>query len=427
MRVLALSLSAAFVFAASATVRAETGSGGVNDPSQRDKPYLILVSIDGLGLPALERAETPAIDRLAAGGTGAKALVPVFPTLTFPNHFSIATGLYPAEHGIVGNRFPDENRQGWYALYDRNAVQDGRWYAGEPIWVRAEKHGMVAAAYYFVGTEAAVGGIRPSYYFLYDKNTPGLERVGQVLDWLRLPAERRPHVITLYFEDVDTASHSFGVRAPETTAAVERVDAYIGELLAGIESLPVAARVNIVIVSDHGAAEYDRSAPPLVLDHHIDLAGIHVVAGGSYAMLYFDRPDPARAEQIVALLNDSWDGGRAFVRSSAPAAWRVADDNRFADVIVQPDLGHAVVATAAALDALDAGDHGWAPEEPAMHGIFIASGPDVPGYAAQRVDGVVDVLPLMLRILGLPGSAEAPMRARKGAAPPAVPHRGENR
>lgn len=400
--VLTLSLTATLLPGSSPAAGADAGSGGVNDPEQLDKPYLILISIDGLGVPALEAVGTPAIDRLAHGGTGVKSLVPVFPTLTFPNHYSIATGLYPAEHGIVGNRFPDRERSDWYVLYDRNAVQDGQWYGGEPVWVRAEKSGMVAAAYFFVGTEADVGSVRPSHYYLYDKATPGRARVDQVLDWLRLPAEQRPHFITLYFEDVDTAGHAFGVRAPQTIAALERVDDYILGLIEGIGDLPIAERVNIVIVSDHGLAEYDRTIRPLVLDEHISLSGMRVVEGGAYAMLYFDESDPVRARRIVEAINAAWDGGNAYTRSEAPAAWRVADDGRYPDVIVQPDIGRAVVTTRQAIDSLDTGDHGWPPEAAAMHGIFIASGPDMPADAGTNVETVLDVCPLMLEILGFP-------------------------
>lgn len=291
------------------------------------------------------------------------------------------------------------------------------------MWVRAEKSGLVAAAYFFVGTEAAVGGIRPSYYYLYDQETPGTRRVNQVLDWLRLPAERRPHFITLYFEDVDTAGHRFGTRAPETVDATERVDAYVRELLDGIDELPIAERINIVLVSDHGLAEYDRTAQPLVLDDHIDLSGIRLVAGGSYAMLYFDAADPLRAKRIVETINGAWDGGRAYTRAAAPPAWRVADDGRYPDVIVQPDIGRAVVATAEGLDSLDSADHGWAPEAPEMHGIFIASGADVPGDAPRRVEAVVDVLPLLLRILRLPVPADAATSRQADAGGPENPER----
>ena len=201
------------------------GSGGVNDPRHLDKPYLILISLDGFGAGARHLARTPTLDRMVDEGISAESMQPVFPSMTFPNHYAIATGLHPADHGIVHNRFPSWDRNDWYMLSDRDAVGDGRWYGGEPIWVRAENSGMVSAAFYFVGTEADVGGVRPSHYRLFDADVPGKARVDQALDWLALPENERPHVITLYFEDVDSASHVHGVDSREARAAIRRVRA----------------------------------------------------------------------------------------------------------------------------------------------------------------------------------------------------------
>ena len=203
---------------------ARSGSGGINAPAQRDKPYLILISIDGFRWDYQALYKTPALDRLAAGGVRAESLQPVFPTLTFPNHYSIATGLYPANHGIVANDFPDPDSGDWYQYKTARIVQQGRWYGGEPIWVAAEKSGMVAAAFFFVGTEADIGGIKPTYWNRFDANISGSRRVAQVLKWLAMPIETRPHLITLYFEHVDNDSHQYGVGSKESIAEIKRVD-----------------------------------------------------------------------------------------------------------------------------------------------------------------------------------------------------------
>ena len=164
---------------------ARSGSGGINAPAQRDKPYLILISIDGFRWDYQALYKTPALDRLAAGGVRAESLQPVFPTLTFPNHYSIATGLYPANHGIVANDFPDPDSGDWYQYQIARIVQQGRWYGGEPIWVAAEKNGMVSAAFFFVGTEADIGGVPPTYWNRFDANVSGGTRVKQVLKYVR--------------------------------------------------------------------------------------------------------------------------------------------------------------------------------------------------------------------------------------------------
>jgi len=159
------------------------GSKGVNSKQQQHKPYLILVSIDGFRWDYMDLYPTPNLNRIAAAGVRAERLLPVFPTLTFPNHYSIATGLYPANHGLVGNEFPDHARNKWYALHDRESIEDRWFYQGEPIWVTAETQGMVAASFFFVGTEAPIQGVRPSHWRLYEHDIAGEERVDQVLSW----------------------------------------------------------------------------------------------------------------------------------------------------------------------------------------------------------------------------------------------------
>ncbi len=378
------------------------GSGGVNAPEQRDKPSLILVSIDGLGADVAESAATPALDRLAARGLRVTALVPVYPTVTFPNHYSIATGLYPAEHGIVANHFPGTERTGWYRMSDRESVQDGSWYRGEPIWVAAEKAGMVSAAYYFVGTEAAVQGISPTYWYPFDASVPGDARVDQALDWLRLPSAQRPHLITLYFEDVDVAAHAAGPDSPRALAAILRADGYLERLLDGIDRLPIAESVHVVVVSDHGQRAVIPDQEPFVVSEHADLDGLVLQDGGSYLHVWTPDGGTTRARALRDRVNASWRHGRAWLKGESPAHWRVTDDARFADLVLMADPGYTVVSKPDRIAKLKAGKHGWDPRDPAMHGILVAGGSSLPAGVEVGPVGAVDVYPLMLAILGLP-------------------------
>jgi predicted AlkP superfamily pyrophosphatase or phosphodiesterase len=392
----------ATVLAAAAAAAAAPGSGGMNAPAHRDKPYLVLISIDGFGWDARGRAHTPALDRLAERGVVARSMRPAWPSLTFPNHYAIATGLYPAEHGIVGNNFPNDGRDDWYSLADRAAVENPEWYQGEPIWVSAEKAGMVSASYFFVGTEAAVQGIRPTHSYLFDEKVPAAARVEQVVDWLQLPGEERPHLITLYFEHVDHASHRYGPDAPETIAAIEKVDSHIGDLMDGIAQTAIRDEVYVIVVSDHGQARYVAPDDGYVLAEHVDIGEAGVVEGGNYVMLYYDTPDAAHIEQMVATINQTWGDGKAFVRGDTPAHWRVTHDDRYPDVFIQADIGHAVMTDAQQKRRLNSGAHGWPPESAPMGATFIAAGPDLPAGQELGEISVVDVYPLMLDILDLP-------------------------
>jgi predicted AlkP superfamily pyrophosphatase or phosphodiesterase len=392
-----------------------TGSAGVNAAQHLGKPYLVLISIDGFRWDYPDIHDVPAVRRLVSEGVRGERLLPVFPTLTFPNHYSIVTGMYPARHGLTANDFPLESGD-WFHLYLRERVEDGRNYRGEPIWVTAEKQGMVTASFFWVGSEAGIQGIRPSHWRRYDKGITGTERVDQVLEWLAEPEAVRPHLYTLYFEDVDDYSHWYGLSSEENAEAIWRVDGYLQRLLDGLEKLPHGDQVNIVLVSDHGQADYRPGSDLLVIDSLADLEGVSLTDGGSYSFLHLDVPDTARAAAIRDAINANWAHGKAYLRDDAPPAWRVDSNPRFPDVFVVADVGHEVVSTRDPERRGQAGDHGWAPEAPEMHGIFIASGPAFRrGFEIGPVR-IVDIHAILLEVLDLehPGGTDGDPAALAG-------------
>jgi len=390
-----------------------------NAPGQRDKPYLVLVSIDGFRWDFAERYGATHIASIGQRGLQAQALRPAFPTLTFPNHFSIATGVLPARHGLVANEFPNAARDRWYFYKERTTVQDGTWYLAEPIWVTAERAGLRTAAFFFVGTEADVSGIRPTHWNAFDADISGEDRVQQVLDWLVEPAATRPHLVTLYFEDVDDSTHWYGPGSAESLAAIHRVDGQVGRLLEGIAALPHGDQVYVVLVSDHGIAPYRPDREPLVLDRIVDLDGARVVEGGPYAWIYFETGDESRPATTRDAINARWDCGRAMLPEETPADWQVTASPRFPDLLVQADPGCAVISSASKRHKITPGDHGWAPDMPEMSGVFYAMGPGIPPGTRTGPLHVTDVYPLMLSILGLaaPGKLEVGAAALSAALP----------
>ena len=377
------------------------GTGGVNAPETLDKPYVVLVSFDGFRHDYLDLYATPSFDRVAARGVIADALVPPYPSLTFPAHYTIATGLHPERHGLVGNRFFDPARGAEYNYRDRTNVEDGTWYGGEPIWVTAETQGMVAAAMLMVGTEADVGGVRSTFWTRYADRGTHRERVDQVLDWLALPPERRPHLVTLYFSVVDGVGHRAGPASPAVGEAVEQVDADLGRLLDGIDALPHGGAVSVVVVSDHGMAATDPDAV-IDLGAVADLRGVRAVVGRPGANLFVPGGE-ARARAVRDDINDgtgggsSLEGARAYLRSEVPAALRYRADPRIGDVVVVPDLG----VTFDVGSPPPPGMHGWDPRHPDMHGIFLALGPDIrPGQRIGAFESV-HVYPFLARLLRL--------------------------
>src|ERR1700760_469547 len=192
-----------------------------NDPSQEDKPYVILISADGFRWDYAEKYHAKNLLALGAEGVKAESMIPSFPSVTFPNHYSLVTGLYPSHHGLVNNSYYDRSRNDFYSMGAKAKVADGKRYGGTPLWVLAEQQHMLSASFYWVASEADIQGTRPTYYYNYNEKIGIKDRIKAVTDWLTLPADKRPHMITFYFPEVDHAGHTYGPDARETEQAVD--------------------------------------------------------------------------------------------------------------------------------------------------------------------------------------------------------------
>jgi len=373
-------------------------SGAVTDP------ILILVSFDGFRWDYINRYPTPNLKALARAGIRAKELIPSFPVLTFPNHYTIVTGLYPEHHGIVANNIVEPGNPVKFAMSNDEAVRDGHWWGGEPLWVTAGRAGRRTAAMFWPGTEAEIGGLRPSYFRPFDGKLPAASRTAQVLEWLALPEQQRPSFITLYFDDVDHAGHDFGPDAVETRNAVATVDRELGVLAAGIRRLQLNDRTTIVVVSDHGMASLSESRV-ILLDDYIDPAGVTVIeSGGFLALAPHDGIDRAA---LVSRLQKAHPRLRVFTPETMPARLHYSGNPRIAPIVGIPDAGWIVTARAARQRRHDdgrtpqAGTHGFDPAITVMHAIFVAAGPDLPrGLVIDRVENI-DLYNFMCEVLKL--------------------------
>jgi predicted AlkP superfamily pyrophosphatase or phosphodiesterase len=382
------------------------GSGGVNRPEHRNKPYVVVVSLDGFRPDYLDTFDLPNLRRILQRGARAQAMVPVFPSLTFPNHYSLVTGLLPERHGIVGNSFYDPARGETYALGDQAAVSDGTWYRGEPIWVTAETQGMVAACFFWPGSEAAIKGVRPTFWKPFSRDTPNGERVDGVLEWLRLPDERRPHIITLYFSELDSASHRAPLDSPTIEQAARSLDHTLGLLIDGIDALPVRDHVYLLLTSDHGMVETGVSQT-IRLDSLIDTTNLQASFGGPVASLHV-KGGPARARQIRDQLSKGLRHGRAYLREDMPARYRYSADPRIGDVVVVMDESWTLQTSPAASERSTErwGMHGWDPALPSMRALFVIAGPGIGAGVTTPEVRNIDVYPLMTELLGLRPAAD---------------------
>ncbi len=367
----------------------------INAKVQQNKPYVILISADGFRYDFARRYNAKNLISLANSGVEATSMKPSFPTLTFPNHYSIATGLYPAHHGIVSNRFYDPQRKEIYALGKKESVEDGTWYGGTPLWVLAEKQQMLSASFFWVGSESDVQKTRPTYYFKYSEVFKFDRRLQILKEWLALPADKRPHLITFYFPEVDHAAHNFGVYSKETEEAVYTLDKSIGEMnkMCSASGLPI----NFVFVSDHGFTDVDTvntlSVPP------IDTSKFLISYGSNLVHLYAkEKKDIVPAYHSLKKLDNRY---TTFLAKDVPAEWNYGymNDhfNRIGDIILTSERPYIFHNRGRKSPAT----HGFDNKLQEMQATFYAWGPAFKRNLKINNFENVHVYPMIAKILGL--------------------------
>lgn len=357
---------------------------------------VILVSIDGFRPDYLDRGLTPTLSRLAEEGVRG-ALRPAFPSKTFPNHYAIVTGLRPDRNGIVENTMEDPAIPGvTFRMSNRQAVRDRRWWDdAEPIWVTAERAGIITAPVFWPGSEAAIRGVRPHYYLPFAADTSGAWRVDLVLALLDQPAARRPRFLTLYFDAVDTVGHDFGPNSPELDASLREVDKQMLSLIQGLEARGVKA--NLVIVADHGMAEMS-DARVLYMDDILPRDAYRSLSGGAFMTLY---PALGREAEVDRALIRPHANLQCWRKAEIPARLRYGRHPRVAPYFCLPDTGWRITTRDWRPAKPERGAHGFDPASPDMAAIFVAHGPAFRQGVRLETQELVDVYPLLATLLGV--------------------------
>ena len=368
---------------------------------------LILVSIDGFRWDYAELHGAPNLLELGREGVRAEALIPSFPTKTFPNHYTLVTGLWAEHHGVVGNNMYDPELDALFELGNAKSMEDTRWWGGEPLWITAERQGLRAATMFWPGSEFEVAGGRPSKWHAYKASVPDDERVEQVLAWLDLPAKERPSFMTVYFSRVDTAGHFYGPKSEEVRDAVHAVDKSLGLLLEGLERRGLAGQVDVVVVSDHGMAELDHDRV-IVLEDHVQLAEEEVVSLSPLLGIWNERGSAAELAKRL----DAVPHLRAWERAKLPERFHWRDHRRIPPVVALADEGWRVVRRGALdrfLEGRPGGGHGFDNRESSMHGILFARGPSFRiGFRSPAIQNVhvYNLICTALGILPSPGDGD---------------------
>lgn len=367
-----------------------------NAVEQREKPYVILISADGFRYDYIEKYNAEFLKQISKQGVRSDALIPSFPSVTFPNHYSIVTGLYPAHHGLVGNNMLDVTTGDRYSLRNQKAIVDPKWYGGTPIWVLAEQNQMLTACYYWPGSEASIKGVLPTYFYIYSENTSIDDRIKEVEEWLRLPEDLRPHLITFYMPEVDHAGHSYGPDAKETEEAVKFVDASLRKLNETVNKLKLP--VYFVFVSDHGMNAVDQENP-IKFPIKVDEEKLDIVSNGTYVSVFVkEKKDiPHYYNSIKSAQTNQFE---VYLKEDVPShlSFNAKEDKygRIGDIVLLAKAPY-LFSNGKPIP----GAHGYDPYEiENMNATFVVWGNSVKPKRIKKVENV-HIYPLLAKILGL--------------------------
>ncbi|OQY00791.1 MAG: hypothetical protein B6I20_08265 [Bacteroidetes bacterium 4572_117] len=368
----------------------------VHNIISQEKPYVVLVSFDGFRWDYCDRVHSPTFDSIETNGVRAKSLKPSFPTKTFPNHYTIVTGLYPDNHGIVHNTFYDPESKQVYKISDRTKVQNGYFYNGTPIWNLAEDQGVKSATFFWVGSEANIQDKKSSYWKNYEHNFPFKQRVDTVVKWLKLPEKERPHLILLYFHEPDSHGHKFGPDSEQLNVKIQYLDSILNYLTQSLNLLEHNQGINLIVTSDHGMNAVSKDRVIVLKDHLRDewltrILGSNPVFNLSYVKEFKDSVINTlkKVEHI-----QFWE------RENIPEYLHYGKNKRIGDICIVADSSWSLI-----LNKNDGfgpyGAHGYSNYNKDMHAIFYAIGPAFKkAYSAPELLNI-DIYPLIAHILGL--------------------------
>ncbi|MCW9708756.1 ectonucleotide pyrophosphatase/phosphodiesterase [Fodinibius salsisoli] len=367
--------------------------------TQNSQHKLLLISFDGFRYDYLNKVDTPHFDSLAAGGVQAEGLIPVFPSKTFPNHYAIATGLYPENSGFVGNTMYDPKWKEWYRIRDRKAVEDGKWYGGEPIWNTLEKQGIRTGTMFWVGSEANIQGMHPTNWKKYDGDMPFKARVDTVVKWLSAPDTQAVDFATLYFEHVDGIGHRYGTESDSLKAAIRESDRIMGYLKEQLWNKNLWDNTNILIVSDHGMVDL-AADKTIFLDQIIDIADTERIIWGPLTMI---QPKEGTEEQVYQALKKKEKHYRVYRKEEIPERYHLKNHGRVTDLVVVADLGYMVLNSKYKeqfVQSLPRATHGYDPAEKKMEALFLAHGPAFKSDTTVKAFQNIHLYELMNHVMG---------------------------
>lgn len=368
--------------------------------SPKETPKLLLVSFDGFMPDYLSKTETPNFDQLSEGGVLGEGLIPIFPSKTFPNYYAIATGLYPENNGFIANRMYDEELGLSFSMGDRDQVENPDWWKGEPIWNTVEKAGKNAGTMFWVGSEAPIQNMRPTFWKSYDGRMPNEDRIDSVLSWMTLGTDKEIDFGTLYFNFVDSQGHRYGTDSEEVIQAIKEADQLVGYLLEKLQEKELLDNTNIMIVSDHGMMNVSNDRL-IVLDDYINTEYIEIIEGSPSLMMNVQE---GKLDEVYSSLKENENRFQVYKKEDIPERYHIKNSPRTPELLLVADLGYTIN-TRSFINGRNnypsGGAHGFDNREEEMWALFVASGPDFKENFKMEAFENIHLYELMAHLLNI--------------------------
>ncbi len=366
----------------------------------QNQPYVILISFDGFRWDYSEQGITPNIDKMKKEGVHAFSLRPSFPSKTFPNHYSIVTGMYPENHGLISNNFINPFTRERYKISDKQAVKESKWYLGEAFWELAKRNGINTASYFWPGSEIELDHRRPDLYEKYEHERPYKMRIDGVINWLKLPQNERPHFITLYFDHTDTFGHRYGPNSSEVNQSIQLLDSLVGYLYKGLNIIGMADSTNVILVSDHGMTEINMDR---VVNIEEMLVGFDYEIGGDKPFMMIE-PSKSDFQNVYKTLKENENHYKVYLKEDLPDNYHYSKHPFIYSIILIADIEWSLVNNSwlnRMNNSHSKGNHGYDNNQVDMHGVFIAKGPNIKIDYKTGTVWNVDIYPLLCRIFNI--------------------------
>ncbi|MDY3979399.1 MAG: alkaline phosphatase family protein [Tidjanibacter sp.] len=401
-----------FLFFALATLllsccgSAQPAQGNGEQPSD-DGRYVVILSMDAFRHDLPQMCQTPTLDSIASVGVFAE-IKPCFPSNTFPNHYSMATGLHPDHHGIVNNSFYDEQIGKSYSISDNTARKNVAFYKGEPIWNTVERGGQVAHVYTWVGVEAKINGHQPTRWVEYSSSRTRRQLADMVLKALCNPNVKEiPNLTMWYFDEPDAIEHAHTTLSPETKNVVEDIDYVLAYFMREVRKSPVYDKINFIFTADHGMTEL---SPERYYNLYSLIPNKIQYYYNSYPVTLKPYSTASINEVYETLKAHQSEGHyRVWLRDELPEEFHYGSfKERIYPIVLLPDKGWRVVYKSddSLLPKENTGSHGFDPAEPDMHMVFYGMGPAFKsGYTHDRVFQNLNDYLIICHILGVEPAA----------------------